>query len=206
MFWIIHPELCLLNCSHVPEKNVVLLSGWDYLYCPQCHMGLKLRRSNSVRDPSAIRPSTVGSIFILTGFYWHAQATSLKEKALLWQVSMPHMPAVARTNSRHTFIFCFKIIILWKVVWKAQFGFLRFQILCTTAWISDCHHPTHIMQMIPNIAWLLLQKSTHIWTVTNYCTKKSLRMVLGALKFRCFGGFPSHFLSFHLRRQWYCWF
>lgn len=50
------------------RKNDALLSGWDYLYCPRCHMDLKLRRSISVRDLSAIRPSTVGSMFSLTGF------------------------------------------------------------------------------------------------------------------------------------------
>lgn len=79
LFWIIQPELSLLNCSRVPEKNV---SGRDYLYCPWCHMDFKLRRNIRVRDLSAIRPSTVWIMFILTGFYWHTQATSMKEKVV----------------------------------------------------------------------------------------------------------------------------
>lgn len=138
LFWIIQPELCLLNCSCVSEKNFVHPSGRDYLHCPWCQMDLRLRRSISVR----VRPSMSGSMFILTDFYWHTQATYMEEKAesssisSVWQVPMPHETAVARTKSRLMFVFCFKIIILGKGVWKARFSFLRLQILCITAWIS----------------------------------------------------------------------
>lgn len=119
------------------RKNVALLSGWDYLYCPRCHMDLKLRRSISVRDLSAIRPSTVGSMFSLTGFIGVPKPLPWRQKlcpsiSSVWQVSMLHVLAVAKTKSGHMFVFCFKINILWKVVWKAQFNFLRFQILSTT--------------------------------------------------------------------------
>lgn len=190
--WALFSELQL--CAW---EECCSLSGWDYLYSPWCHMDLRLRRRISVRDLSAVRPNMVGSMLILAGFCWHTQATYMKDK----EGCVFQSPLCGRYQSHMCQLRPEQKIgsCLYSVSRSSSCGKLSGKLNLVFWGFRFCVSLHEFLTMSPPNSHHAdgLEHRDVLFTTRLDCDKLLHRwgsgMILGVLKFRCFGGFSPSF-------------